>query len=202
MKTTPPRGASVHLAVAAAALAFALAPPPAWAQASATEGKKELVQKVMTLQQPAIEALARQLVEEPAARLMQQAAQVLQQRVAAERREAVGKEIQADLQKYAAEAMPIVRERALKLAPSTVGSLIEERFSEDELRQLIAILESPVNRKYQGLGVEMQRALGQKLVAESRSAVEPKLQALEKTVAQRLGITPPSAPKPSAPAGK
>jgi hypothetical protein len=39
-------------------------------------------------------------------------------------------------------------------------------FTEDELKQIIAILESPVNRKFQAHGPDMQRALGEKLVAE------------------------------------
>ena len=83
--------------------------------------KKELIAKVLNLQQPAIENMSRALAEQPAAQMMQQAAVVLQTRIAPEKREAVGKEIQADLKKYADEAVPLVRDRALKLAPSTIA---------------------------------------------------------------------------------
>jgi len=56
----------------------------------------------------------------------------------------------------------------------------------DELKQLITIIESPINRKYQALGGEMQKALAEKLVAELRPSIEPKLRALQQTVAGRL----------------
>ena len=63
-----------------------------------------------------------------------------------------------------------MRDRALKLAPSTIGAVLEEKFSEDELKQLVAWLESPVNKKYQQLGAEMQNAFAQKLRRRSRPA--------------------------------
>ena len=128
---------------------------------------------------------------------MQQAGAALQ-RLPAERREAVALDIQADMRKYAEETVPLVRERAIKLTPSTIGALLEERFTEDELKQIIGILESPVNRKFQAAAPDMQRALGEKLVAEVRPLVEPKLRALDQSVGKRLGLTPAgaaSAPK-------
>lgn len=180
--------------LAAFGLAQAQAPasaPPASAAASATvsAAKKVLVARVLQLQQPGVEAMARQLAEQPAVQLMQQA-RPLVQRLPAERREAVARDIEADLRKYAEEATPIVRDRAIKLAPSTIGPLLEERFTEDELKQVIAMLESPVNRKFQQLAPEMQRAMGAKLVAETRGAIELKVRALDQSVARRLGITP------------
>ena len=42
----------------------------------------------------------------------------------------------------------------------TVAPLLAERFSEDELRQIIAILESPVKRKFEDMIPEMQKTLG------------------------------------------
>ena len=70
--------------------------------------------------------------------------------------------------------------------PATLGPLYEERFNDEELKQLVAFLESPVYRKYQQLGVEMQRTLAEKLVADTRPTVEPKLRALEQQIADRL----------------
>jgi hypothetical protein len=148
--------------------------------------KKELVQKVLQLQQPSIEAAARQLAELPAAQMMQRAGMLIQARVPADKREALAKDIQADARRYAEEAVPVVRERAVKLAPTTIGPVLEERFSEDELKQLIGILESPVSRKFQQLGNEMQRALGEKLIAETRPTLEPKLKALDQSITKRI----------------
>jgi uncharacterized protein len=172
-----------------AALALALvAHSPSQAQAG---GKKELVAKVLQLQQPGIEAMARQMAEQPAMQLMQQAGQALQ-RLPAERREAVAKDVEADLRKYADEAVPIVRDRANQVAASTIGPILEERFTEDELRQVIAMLESPTIRKFQGMAGEMQKALVEKVVADTRAEIEPKARAMTASVSKRL--TPPTPP--------
>src|SRR5450830_258136 len=175
-------------------LVIALLALASGAQAESTAAKKELVAKVLLLQRPAIEQAAQALAERPAAQMMQQAGIALQSRVAADKREAVAKEIQADVKKYVDEAVPLVRDRAVKLAPSTIGVLLEEKFSEEELKQLIAIIESPVNRKFLQMGDEMQKVLVDKLVAETQGAIEPKIKALEQTISKRLGLPAPSAP--------
>jgi uncharacterized protein len=173
--------------------------------APASPAKKELVAKLLKLQQPGIENMARQLVEQPARQMLQQAGPALQ-RLPAERREAVARDIEADVRKYFEESAPIVATRAVNLAPSTIGVLLEERMTEDELREVISILESPANRKFQGLAGDMQRAIGEKLVAETRGEIEGKVRALDQTVARRLGITAPapaaSGARPAAPAKK
>ena len=166
------------------------------AGAQSTAAKKELVAKLLLLEQPALEQAARALAERPAVQMMQEASMVLQSRVAADKRDAVAKEIQADVKKYVDEAVPLVRDRAVKLAPSTIGVLLEEKFSEEELKQLIAIVESPVNRKFLQLGGEMQKALGEKLVAETKSAIDPKVKTLQQAIAKRLGM--PASPAPAA----
>ena len=169
-----------------------------------TTAKKELVAKVLLLQQPAIEQAAQALAERPALQMLQQAGMALQSQLPADKREAVAKEIQAEAKKYADEAVPLVRERAVKLAPSTVGALLEEKFSEDELKQLIAIIESPVNRKFLQLGIEMQNVLIDKLVAETQAVIEPKVRALEQAIGKRLAQAIPAsaAPAPAATAPK
>jgi uncharacterized protein len=164
------------------------------AQAQSTPAKKELIARILKVQQPGIEQLARQLVQEPVAPLMDRAGAVLQQRVPADKREAVAKEIEGDVQKYMNEALPVVQERALKLAPSTVGALLEEKFTEDELKQVAAMMESPVFAKFQNMGSEMQKVLAEKLVAETRPQVAPKLQNLTDTIAKRLGVSNGAAP--------
>ena len=171
------------------------------AQAESSVAKKELVARLLVLQQPAIEQVAQSLVERPAIQMHQQAGIALQTRVAPEKRDALAKQIQEDLKKYVDEVSPQVRQQAVKLAPSTIGVLLEEKFTEDELKQLIGILESPVNRKYQQMGGEFQKVLGEKLVAQMKTVVEPKVKALEQTVVKHLGLPPPAAKAP-APAAK
>lgn len=177
---------------------LALAPV---AMGQSTASKKELVNRLLALQQPGIEAMARGLAEQPLARLMQAVGQAMQSQVPPEKREASSKLVDAEVRKYLDESVPLLRDRAIKLAPATVGPTLEEKFSEDELRQLVAWLESPVNKKYQQVAPEMQKALVEKLVSENRGAIEPKLKALEDRVAEILGLGPQK-PAQAAPAGR
>ncbi len=156
------------------------------AQAESTAAKKELIAKVLQLQQSGIELAAQNLAERPAAQMMQQAGLALQTQVAPEKREAIAKEIQADVKKYVDEAVPLVRERAIKIAPSTIGVLLDEKFTEDELKQLIAIIESPVNRKFSQMSGELQKVLTDKLVTEMQGTIEPKVKSLELAINHRL----------------
>jgi hypothetical protein len=172
---------AVVLGAAFAAQAQAPASP-------AGPAKKDLVARILKQQQAGIENIARSLVEQPAIELMGNAASALPSRVARDKQEAVAKEIQADVQKYLAEAVPLAQARAVRIAPASVGALLEEKFSEEELKQLVAIVESPVYTRFQRMGDDMQKALADKLVAETRGTIEPKVRALEQSVARRLGV--------------
>ncbi|MCE2917801.1 MAG: hypothetical protein ACOVOT_04645 [Rubrivivax sp.] len=187
-------------ALASAPLSWAQGPAPA-APAAATPTpsspeKKRLVERVIQLQMPGVENLGRQLAEQPALMMGQQASQALQ-RLPAERREAVARDIQADLRQYVEEMAPPMRDRAVRLAPGILTPMLEERFSEQELREVIVLLESPTLRKFQNAGPEMQRALGERIVAEGRASIEARAKVLEQSIVRRLN--PPAAPG-SAPA--
>lgn len=164
-------------------------------QAQSSPAKKDLIARILVLQQAAIEQTAQALVERPAVQLQQQAGLALQTRVPPEKRETAAKQVQADLKKYVDEVGPVVRQQAVKLAPSTIGALLEAKFTEEELKQLVGIIESPVNQKYLQMGGEFQKALGEKLVAQTQAVVEPKVKALEQSIVKDLGL-------PASPAAK
>ena len=152
-------------------VALALALPFAAAQApspASSPAKKELVARILKMQQPGIEGMGRNLAEQPALELLRNASNALPARVAKDKQEAVANEIQADVKKYLDDAAPLVQSRAVKLAPTTIGALLEEKFTEDELKQVLAIIESPVYGKFQRMGEEMQKVLIEKLVADMR----------------------------------
>lgn len=177
------------------ALLIAGAGSIAHAQASApSPAKKDLVARILKAQQPGIEVLARRLAEEPAMQLLAAAEQALPQRVAQDKQQAVAKEIEADARKYVDETVPLVRDRAIKLAPATIGPVLEEKFTEEELKQVLGFLESPAIHKFQQLSQDMQKALAEKLVAETQPQVEPRVRALEQTIGKRLGVSAPAAP--------
>lgn len=190
---------------ALAALAFSL---PASAQNTGggaaggadTSGKKELSQRVVQLQQPGIENLARQLVEMPAQQMLGDAQMVIQQRVAADKRQAVWQQVESDARRYLEDATPLVRDRALKVAPEVLTPILEKGLTEDELRQVVQVLqsmESPAYRKYSNLMPDMLRALNERVVNDTKAAVEPKVRAMQNAASKRF----PQAPATGAPAG-
>jgi hypothetical protein len=181
-------------------LAAALAAGAAVAQS--TPAKKALVQRLMVLQQPEIEGFARQIVERPAVQMMRDAGLALQQQLPPDKREAAGRQIEAEVKKYVDEAYPIVRKRALELAPTTIGAVLEQKMTEDELKALLAWLESPTNKKYQQLGGELRNTFSQKLIGEVPAVLDPKLSALDGRIRVILGVPPAGAQAPAPPASK
>lgn len=160
--------------------------------------KKELVQRLLTLQQPSIENVGRDLAERPARQLAADAEQALMTRVPAEKREAAAKQIQELLRKYGEESLAVVRDRTAKINQANLAPMVDEKFTEEELRQLLASLESPVFKKYQQTQPAMVSTYAQTLVKELEAALTPKLQTLEQNVVAALGITPTAASQPKA----
>ena len=179
-------------------IAVALLGCAAIAHAQTTPAKKELVARLLKLQQPGIENLGRSIVERPAMQLLQAAGNALQTQVPAEKREALGKSIEADVKKFVEESSPVMRERAVALAQTMIAPLLEEKFSEDELKQLVAWFESPVNKKYQQLGPELEGGLSKTLLGEAGPLLDTKLQALHQKIRTALS----SAAAASVPAAK
>lgn len=177
---------NIVTAVTAIAAAFLLTLATLPAQAQTATGKKALVARILKLQQPGIEGLGRAMAETPAINLMDGAGAALEQRVAADKRDAVGKAIQADVKKYLDETVPLVAGRATKLAPTTIGPFLEDKFSEDELKQVASFLESAAVIKYQKLTADMQKLLQDQVLADTRSIVEPKVVALEAAILKRI----------------
>ncbi len=155
---------------------------PAWGQA--TDAKAKLVERVLAVWHP--DDVVVVMVQRPAASAMQQARIALQGRVSAEKRDATLKDIAVDIQKYVDEATPIAREAAHKQVAATVVPMLQQQFTEDELRQLAALLESPVKKKFEQLIPQMERALGEKVAAESHAQIDPKLQTMTQAVGMKL----------------
>lgn len=100
-------GAAVALWAAFGLLAIG----PATAQQPADGAKKELVARVLKLQQSGLEQLGRALAEAPAQQMVAQARAALQ-RAPADKRDAVARELDAEVRKYLDETVPLVRDRA------------------------------------------------------------------------------------------
>jgi uncharacterized protein len=164
--------------------------------------KQELVAKLVQLQRAGIESVGRVIAGQTSQRALQAAGQQIL-RLPADKREAAAQDAQAVVKQFYDDLEPMLRQRSIELAPVVLTPLYEKNFSEEELKQVIAWLESPVSKKFQQVDSETGNSLAQRVVAETRRAVEPKLQALEASLAKRLraapadagGVRPASAPK-------
>jgi uncharacterized protein len=160
---------------------------------AAAQSKKELANKLLQLQQTGVEQVGRNMAGQVSQRVLAVSGQALS-RQPADKREALARDIQADVKKFYDEVEPILRKRATELAPGVALAAYEERFSEDELKQVIAWLESPVSRKFAQLDAELGNTLVQKIAADTKPVLDPRLAALEQTIAKKLGLKATSAP--------
>lgn len=181
------------------ALALALAAGTALAQPS--PAKKALIDKIVALQtQGLADGLASNLIQGPLPQLVTAARQALMQ-MPADKREAAGKAVDAEIKKFLDENVGYLKDKAAKAAPSTASALLDERFNEDELKQILTWAESPVSQKFGAANAELQKAVAQKVMTEAAPTLEGRLKTLQTNVGKHLGIqpqAPASAPKPAA----
>ncbi len=190
------------LLLAASSLAWAQSATPA---AGAPAGKKALAQRVVELQQAALDNIARNVVEQPARQILDAAEGVLQTRVAPEQREGVVKKVQDHVRKYQTDATATLKGRTTQVGHATMGRLLEEKFSETELRQLVASLDAPAYKRFQQTLPEISSEYVQALIKDLAPLIDPQVKTLEANVAAALGVPAggngQSAPPPPAPEG-
>jgi len=185
-------------------LALALALAAGTAMAEPSPAKKALIDKIVALQQQGLaEGLTGNIIQGPLSQLTQAGRQALQN-VPAEKREATAKAMDAELKKFVDENVPYLKDKISKAVPTTASALLDERFNEDELKQVLAWAESPVSQKFGLASVELQKAVAQKVMTEAGPTLDGRLKTLQASLAKQLGIAPPpvGASKPAAPATK
>jgi uncharacterized protein len=162
----------------AAAVATALAAT----SLSAHADKREQILRLPIAQKAALDGLASDITQAPARQFTSQFVQPAMGLVPPEKREATVQQLDAELQKYQETATPLVKVSAGKVGPSAVVGVLEDKFTEEELKQLGSMLDSPILKKYQSIIPELQKTLIDKVSADARPQVDPKLQALQDNI--------------------
>ncbi|MBB5204128.1 hypothetical protein HNQ51_001421 [Inhella inkyongensis] len=157
------------------------------------QSKKELLAKVVKVQQAQIEQFGSMLLQSNLAPMLQQVSQVLRSRVPEDKREATAKALDVELQAFRREVEPALRASAMKNAPEVFTSKLDASFNEAELKELLKYLESPVVKRYGPIAAESQGLLAQKIVADTKPLVESRMKALDQKMAEILGIKPVAA---------
>ena len=146
--------------------------------------KQKLINRILELWP--VENVGLIMLTKPLEESLRQSKSLLQGRVSAETQEATMKEINQDVANFLKDVQPVVLASAKKLIPTTVTPIFAEKFTEEELRQIIAFLESPVKSKFEAVTPEIQAALGQKIAADNGATINPKMTELTKQIGIRM----------------
>jgi hypothetical protein len=155
-----------------------------------TPEKQALVQRVLA--KMPMENVGLAMLQAPVAESLRQARAVLQGRVSPDKQEAALKDITAEASRVLEEVAPQVRASTKQVVATTIAPLLAQRFTEDELKQLAAILESPLKAKFEALAPEIQKTLGEAVAKANQAQVNPKLTELQNKIGLRLrsAVTP------------
>lgn len=172
-----------HAATAASAPAAA-APASAPKPVAIDAEKQKLIDRVLALYHPenAIVFMAQRFATET----MEKANIALQGRVTKEKQEATMKDIATDAQAYVNAVTPVVVASAKKNVGPAASQVLAQNFSNEELRQIITMLESPVRGKFEKTAPLMERAVGEKVQAEVGPEVNKDLQTMSQAVGTKL----------------
>ena len=146
--------------------------------------KQALVQRV--LDKMGLESVGLQMLQAPVADMLRQSRVVVQSRVPADRQEATMKDITAEATKFVEQEAPGLRTSTHAIVQSSVAPLLAQKFSEDELKQLAGILESPVLAKFEGVVPEMKKAVGENVAKANAAQIQPKMTELQNRVGLKL----------------
>lgn len=146
--------------------------------------KQALVQRV--LDKMGLESVGLQMLQTPVADMLRQSRVVVQSRVPADKQDATMKDITAEATKFVEQETPALRTSTHAIVQSSVAPLLAQKFSEDELKQLAGILESPVLAKFETIVPEMKRAVGENVAKAQGAQIQPKMTELQNRVGLKL----------------
>jgi uncharacterized protein len=119
----------------------------------------------------------------------------------ASKRQSVAPALDAELKKFNEDTLKLVNAEAAKVRAGALLAAYMERFSEEELKQLVALMEAPVFKKYQTISPELGNVYVKAIVDGTRGAVEARSKAFDAAATKITGIPAAgdSAPAASAP---
>jgi hypothetical protein len=149
--------------------------------------KQKLIDQILAIWHPENSVLM--AVQRPAAEAMEKSRIALQQaRLPADKLDKAMKDISTDVQKYVDTASPLASNSAKKNLPTTASPLLAQNFSVDELKQLLALLQSPVKSKFEKLIPQVDQAIGKKVQDEVGAEINKNIQTMTQAVGTKLRI--------------
>ena len=160
--------------------------------AVAQDSKRTLAVKLAQMQQKSDGgALADQLTASAVQPLLASWSQRLDESVPPARQKEVRDKLDVELKKFAENTHKTIEAQVGKAAESALVPVFMEKLTEDELKTIIAYMESPVSAKFQALGSDAANAWAKKVIDATRSTVESGVKTFD-TAANRIVGAPAS----------
>ncbi len=158
------------------------------AGANAQDSKKTLATKLAQMQLKAEgPGLADQLTSSAMQPLLENWSQRLDETVPPARQKDVREKLDIELRKFNDNTHKAIEAQLGKAADAALVPVFIEKFSEDELKAVIAYMESPVYAKFRALGPDAANAWAQKVVEATRTTVENNIKSFDTAANKIIG---------------
>ena len=102
--------------------------------------------------------------------------------------------LDVELKKFAETTHKTVEGQVGKTAEAAMVPIFMEKLSEDELKTIIAYLESPVSAKFQSLGPDATNAWAKRIIDATKPAVESGVKTFDASANRIVGAAAGAAP--------
>ena len=159
--------------------------------AQTADPKLEWATKAVALQQgPELERLIGQLADSATQDILQNWGAKLQSDVPPAKIEQAKERLNIELKKYFDDVSTTINGKAGKVSANALIPAYMERFTVDELKQLVAFFESPAIKKYQSAAPELGSLFVKQLIEETRSDVIVRSRQFDDAATKIIGTAP------------
>lgn len=168
--------------------------------AQTIDSRQDLAAKIAALQQgPEMDRMLQQLAGSATQQLMTADLNARIGKMPGDKRQAAAGAIDGELKSFNEDTLRIIKMQSSKVASDKLTAAYAEKFSEEELKQLLTMMQAPVFKKYQTTSPELGSIFVRGLIEATRADVERRGKQFDAAVSKIVGATP--APRaPAAPA--
>ena len=159
--------------------------------AQTADPKLEWAAKAVALQQgPELERLIGQLADSATQDILQNWGPKLQSDVPPAKMEQAKESLNTELKKYFDDVSTTINSKAGKVSVNALIPAYMERFTLEELKQLVAFFESPAIKKYQSAAPELGSLFVKQLIEETRSDIIVRTRQFDGAATKIIGTAP------------
>lgn len=186
MTITIQRTTSIATKLVAACAIFCWASSPIYAQT--TDAKRPLAVRAVAAQEGTeMDRMLAQLADSATQQMIGNWDERVASMPAAKQQSAIAA-LDAELKKFNDDTLKLITAQAPKARNDVLVGAYAERFSQDELKQLVALLEAPVFKKYQTVAPELGNLYVKAIVDGTREQVTARSKVFDAAAAKIVGV--------------